>query len=186
MLSILLILLPTYMPKRNLLEERPASIASGCVDRFKKRMKCPSLANIKKVRTDVRWSVEEAPVLPYLYIPQRTSTVVKNMPIEEVTARIEYCEQSLCLAAAYDSLNAKVTFSLNDTTFTVQIFSYEKEDSKICFIVELLRIKGPMAVFHNVAISVLNAVREDNASYRRASDQEQLENLQKKINLLQL
>lgn len=175
------------MPKRNLLEERPASIASGCVDRFKKRMKCPSLVNIKKVRTDVRWPVKEAPILPYLYIPQRTSTVVKNMSIEDITARIEYCEQSLCLVGDYDSLNAKVTFSLNDTTFTVQIFSsYEKEDSKICFIVELLRIKGPLAVFHNVAISVLNAVREDNASYHSASDQEQLENLQKKINLLQL
>jgi hypothetical protein len=175
------------MPKRNLLEERPASIASGCVDRFKKRMKCPSLGNIKNVRTDVRWTVEEAPVLPYLYIPQRTSAVVKNMSIEDVTARIEYCEQTLCLVGNYDSLNAKATFSLNDTTFTVQIFSsFEKEDSKICFIVELLRIKGPMVVFHNVAIFVLNAVRQDNASFRSASDQEQLESLQKKINLLQL
>lgn len=179
------------MPKRALLTDRPASVASECVDRSKKRMKClndsPSIRNQKNPRNDACWSVKKVPALPYLYVPQRTSVVVKNACIEDITAGIESCVQSLRLVGDYDSLNAKATFTLDGTIFTAQIFrSFEKENRKVCFIVELLRINGSMAVFHNVAISVLNTIKENDSCSCDASDQAQIQRLQKNINCLQL
>jgi hypothetical protein len=180
------------MPKRALLTERPVSVASECVDRSKKRMKClndsPSIRNQKNPRNDACWLVKKVPALPYLYVPQRTSAVVKNACIEDITASIESCVQSLRLEVGdYDSLNAKATFTLDGTMFTVQIFrSFVKEYRKVCFIVELLRINGSIAVFHNVAISVLNTIKQNDSCSCNASDQEQLESLQKNINCLQL
>ena len=178
------------MSKRKLLEERPTSVASVYVDRSKKRMKCesdsPSLRN-GNIRNHISWSVVKAPPLPYLYIPQRTSAVIKNKRIEDVAARIEYCANQLNIVGEYDALNAKATFTVDTTTFTIQIFSTFENNCKICFIVELLRINGPAAVFHNVAICILNAIRKnDSPWYSNASETKDFDGLQKIIDRLQL
>jgi len=143
--------------------KRPSSIAlatSLSLDNNDAAMN-PFPSKRRRFTIDSEWILRELPEMPYLYLKEKTATVVLNDSPQQIANRIVESARSMNCFGEYNSAKAKATLSVDDTEFYIQLFKVrvgeKQEKANECIIVEMQRLSGSTVVFHRVARNILSA-----------------------------
>jgi len=143
--------------------KRPSSIAlatSLSLDNNDAAMN-PFPSKRRRFTIDSEWILRELPEMPYLYLKEKTATVVLNDSPQQIANRIVESARSMNCFGEYNSAKAKATLSVDDTEFYIQLFKVrvgEKQGkANECIVVEMQRLSGSTVVFHRVARNILSA-----------------------------
>lgn len=150
------------MPKRSLIQQRPQSLASSLLkENFELRHREISPSSRKRQKLDtITWPVTTAPPLPELYLLQKTFIAVSSECIADIVDSIVQYASDHNLQGEYDSPNARAIFVIDDTEILIQLFlRCPSTNTKSCCIVEFMRAKGSVIIFHNVVIRMINALK---------------------------